>query len=178
MLPRVTEILKPLSNYSGIDPKVLETAANRGSRVHLFCEAIARNHFEFLPRAPEPDIERYVQAFQEWFSTTVDFVHSVETRIEDNDLGYTGQIDLVVKLKGDDCLSLVDIKTPATEQRSWCAQLAAYGKLLEGQGIHVKRHLVLKLGREGSFKVIEYHNLEYNWNLFLACLTIFKFMNS
>jgi hypothetical protein len=35
---RVTEILQPYTSFDGIDPAVLAKAADRGTRVHKYCE--------------------------------------------------------------------------------------------------------------------------------------------
>lgn len=172
---RVTEVLKPFCDFSSIDPKVLENAADRGTRTHAFCEAYALNLF--LPEV-DKDCKPYFDSYCYWFDRMVDEVYHVEPRINHERYRLSGQIDLICRLKGDDCISIVDLKTPQVIADSWKLQTAAYKILTESIDIKVSRRMCLQLSRVGAPpKVVEYDDHEKHERLYLAALELYHFFN-
>ncbi len=125
MKPRVTEILKPFSDFSMIAPEVLELASLRGSEVHKSCEAYALGIW-----APVPEgLQGYFDSFRAWFDKYVVEVLAVEEEIEHKSWGYIGHPDLIARIKGVrpmPAVAVVDFKTPIAATLSWHCQLAAY----------------------------------------------------
>lgn len=145
--PSVTEILSPYSDYSHIPPAVLAKAAERGTLVHSYCEAISKS--EWMPN-PREDLAGYVQSFQRWFNMFVDEVIMSEEELEDSDLGYCGHPDLIVRSKSLGGIILIDIKTPAIVYRTWGPQIAAYERLARQDYPSINRMGSLRLDKAGK----------------------------
>lgn len=172
---RVTEVLKLYSGLDAIDPEVLAKAADRGKRVHGFCELYVRN---LLIDDPDDDCRNYVDSFKDWFDSMVDDVIMIEERMNSEKYRLSGKFDLLVKLKGCDCFTLVDIKTPLAVSRTWPLQTAAYRMLLrEDKGINAGRRACLMLPRtEGALPMfIEYKEHERDEALYLKALELHRF---
>jgi hypothetical protein len=137
---RVTEILHRYYDFGNVQPAVLNRAAERGTRVHDVCQKIA------LGKASEVNAGDilYIANFNEWFSN-VDKVIAVEERFFHESFKITGQVDLICRLKGDTGLTIVDLKTAASYNPIWRAQLAAYKLLAEGAGFKIDRVMALRL---------------------------------
>ncbi len=173
---RVTEVLKPYNNLHSIDPTVLAKAADRGSRVHKYCETYALGLF--LPEI-DADCNNYVQAFISWFDERVEKVLAIETRLNSEKHKLSGQLDLICSLKGSDEICLIDIKTPASASFTWQLQTAAYQLLaLQCTGMEIQRRICLKLPKHTSTaSIIEYLDHDSDSRLFLNALELFKLSN-
>ncbi len=64
---RVTKPLQGFSKYDMIDPDVLANAADRGTRVHKFCEMYAKGLL-FSDNMIDEDCLNYVKCFKKWFN--------------------------------------------------------------------------------------------------------------
>lgn len=173
---RVTEILMPYKDFSGIAPTVLDEAAKRGSLAHDFCELYALN---MLIETPPPNVKNYVDSFIRWFDTYVEKVHSTEQRLNHSKYKISGKYDMIVQLKGSSDLVLLDIKTPQTADQTWILQTAAYKLMLrELKKIDVQRRMCLMLPKDGSdAKVVEYTEHERDERLFINQVEIYRFFN-
>jgi hypothetical protein len=174
IIPSVTEILKPWSDFSMIPPHILEAAAVRGTAVHDACATIARG----LPVLSMPqNIEGYVASYQRWFDLMVDEVLLVEERLVDTDFGYHGEPDLIIKAKTG-VIILVDNKTPVQLLKTWQIQCAGYWNLAAKQGIKPDKCGSLRLHPDGKAAKMEYYtnNLK-DFNLFLQALNLYRFFN-
>lgn len=169
---RVTEVLSPFSDFSHIEPAVLANAADRGSRVHDYCEAHAKHLFVF---DVDKDCKPYFESFKRWFDETVEEVAVVEERFYSDTYRITGKVDLICRLKGDECFSIVDYKTPASVSLTWDLQSAAY-RLLTADRVPTERRLILMLPKDGSdAKVIEFTNHEQAQELYLNALKLYRY---
>lgn len=162
---RVTEILSPWVDFSKIDPQVLQNAADRGTRVHLHCENYANLlglhacHMFDLTTVDDQCLP-YVQSYIGWFDENVDAVYECEKRVYCDQQMFCGKPDQIVHLKGDpeDCLTLIDIKTPASKQKSWNLQTAAYMYLINFYtDISVSKRGTLMLKKSGKVGVFSEH---------------------
>lgn len=171
---RVTEVLSPYTDFSSIAPEILANAADRGSRVHHFCELYAR---DLLISDIDDDCKNYFYCFKKWFDEFVSEVVSLEERITSDKYKLSGKYDMIVKMKGSDDLVLVDIKTPASISPSWALQTAAYKILLrEVKGVIVDRRICLLLPKKGdSASAAEYTQHEKHEQLYLNALELFHF---
>lgn len=90
--------------------------------------------------------------------------------------GYGGTIDCLAKVDGD--LVLIDHKTGKAIYNEMFYQLAAYKHLLWEAAPYsdLNRAMILRIGKEESegFEVREAGNLETEWDIFQACLQIWK----
>ena len=171
---RVTEILKPYTSFEGINPAVLEKAADRGTRVHGYCELYTQN---LLIEKVDNDCRPYVNSFIQWYDAMVEDVWHQEYRLSCQKYRFTGKLDMIATIKGDDHEALIDIKTPQQASCSWKLQTAAYRYLVRvNDGIDLKRRLCLMLDRKGGLpKVVEYTDHENDERLFLSAAELFHF---
>ena len=174
IMPTVTQVLEPFTDFSAVPPEVLEYAAERGTRVHGYCAAIASGLW--IPGGIDDECAGYVASFRRWFSF-VDEVHAVELRLHDDTMGFSGQSDLIVTLNGDKALSLWDLKSPITEGRTWCAQVAAYRHLATEHGFRIARQGSIRLKRDGCAPIVKEYSGSYDRDFaaFIAALTAWKY---
>jgi hypothetical protein len=169
---RVTEILEPYSGLSEIPKDILEKAADRGDRVHNFCELYANG---LLFQEIDEDCKNYVDCFKEWFDKNVQEVVAVEERFFCEELKITGQVDLVAIMKGDSKPSIIDFKTPASVSKTWNLQLAAYDHLAR-QKYDISRCFALQLPKTGgSAKVVESEEKSLHFFIYKGILDAHKY---
>ena len=174
LIPSVTQVIGPWQDFSRIPPGVLLHASERGTIVHDACANIARGLF-ILP--PEPEIAGYVDSFRAWFDLMVAEVLLVEERLVDMDLGFSGQLDLIVIAKNAECL-LVDLKTPPGLKRAWRAQLAGYHRLAVIHGHAPDRVGSLRLSPEGKMAKMDWYDPQgQDLAAFLSCLNCFRYFH-
>ena len=173
---RVTEALKPFTDFSMIRPDVLDYASERGTVIHKACANYANGIYVIQNHWP-PDYAGYFNSFTEWFDKYVDEVVATEIELKDDTYGYVGHPDLLCIIIGDTKVTLVDLKTPVAELRTWKPQCAGY------------RYLAIKkydIGRVGSLRLkpdggraifTEYTDERADFAAFLNALMIAKYFN-
>jgi hypothetical protein len=163
---------------SSIPENVLQTASERGTAVHSFCAAYAKK--EWVPKVPE-DLAGYFKSFQKWFDSYVDEVYIADdVEMVDDQFGYCGHMDLLVRSEKQGGVLLIDLKTPASVKRQvWGCQIAAYKGLIDRTGRYpsIDRAGTLRLNSEGKpAKFDEFtDNLVLNYGRFIAALSLYKF---
>jgi len=163
---RVSEVLKPFYNFSGIDKDVLERKADLGTQVH---SAIAD---DIAGRFPCPGAAGwgYFQSYLKWKERLSPLFVESEKRYFDENRMITGAIDALIKIPDESLPILVDFKTSAQEAAiSWPMQAHLYGLLLEGNGIEIaRRYLFVKFHKKGFLPVVfEY---KFDKNILSKCL--------
>ncbi len=174
-LPSVTEVLRPFVDYSRVRPEILDHAARRGSRVHRACLTEARGRWA----PPLLEGERgYFESFLIWIKNTVEEVCEVEPEWTDDVLGFVGHPDLVVVIKGDRGITVVDLKTPTELKRVWGCQLGAYGRLAEIHGYReIERVGSLRLRKHGGLPTFDhFKDWRMAFNAFLGALTAERYI--
>lgn len=171
MMPSVTQILQPWASFAGVNPDVLAHAADRGTRVHRICAA----RLQRLWTPPvDPECAGYVLSFEAWAGCIED-VALVEGALKAD--GFCGHPDMIVRLKGDDALTLIDLKTPAGVSKSWRLQLAAYWRLANANGYDVRRVMSLRLRKDGGRPIVNESTatLDHDFALFRNALAVWKY---
>jgi len=175
--PSSTQVMGLYSDFSGIPAGVLEYASARGSKVHKICSCIAQGQ-PYFGQVP-PDHAGYILSFQQWLKMAVQEVVAVEIRLYDHDLGYCGQPDLIVRMKGDEFESVPDLKTPALVQRTWRGQMASYKNLAVKNGYDARRAFSVRLKKDGGLpKIDEYNHDSQDLAAFINALSAFKYFKS
>jgi len=175
IIPSVTEILKPWSDFSRIPPTVLEAAALRGTAVHEACANIARG---LLVMNMPPEVKGYVASFQRWFDFLVADVLLVEERLIDTAFGYHGEPDLIIKAKHGEII-LTDNKTPVQLVKAWRLQCAGYVNLAIKNDIKPDRTGSLRLSPDGGIARMDYYeNSLTDFNYFLQALNLHRFFHT
>jgi hypothetical protein len=175
MIPSVTTILQPYTDFSSIRPEVLQQAAERGTRFHRY--ASARLQGLMLPPVT-PDLQGFVASWEQWAADMVDQVYGVELALQDDAFGYCGHLDAIIRIHGDKKLTIVDWKTPVQVQKTWELQVAGYRRLAEVAGFDIGREMSVRPDRNGGrAKVTEYTRYPVALQSFLGALSVWRFMN-
>jgi len=171
--PSVTEILNPYIDSTWFT----DEAAERGTAIHAAASAYLQGLF--VPPL-KPVWKGYFESFKKW-SDIIDEVILTEERLTDANMGFTGQPDMIIKIKGDAGLSLPDIKTGQSKLKVWEIQSAAYRHLAKAvKGIDTIRGFPVRPKPDGSgvLPVGDYaRNYQNDFNIFrsaLNCQRYFK----
>jgi hypothetical protein len=153
---RVSEIIRPFTDFGHIDPCVLANKARLGTSVH---QAIADYINGDFP-SPDPDGVGYFESFLKWEERLNPQFIASEKRYFCEQKMITGQIDCLIHMPGpSDVPKLVDFKTSAQESKeTWPMQAHLYHYLLTQNKIDVShRFLFIKLNKVGDIpEVFEY----------------------
>lgn len=178
LLPSVTEVIAPWVDFSGIPAAVLNHASERGTEVHRVCLDL---YAQGLPVVGiDAEARGYFESFRLWFDKRVEEVLLTEVRLFDDAHGYSGQMDLLIKIKqayGGE-VWMVDLKTPLAQSKSWRVQLAAYRALLISQkGITPDHCGSLRLDPNGGAARVDWYegSADGDFNVFLSCLNAYRF---
>ncbi len=138
LYPRVSEIIgkQNADALRGISLEVLANAAFRGTKIHSYCTSWARS---LWIDEIEPEYQPYYDAFVQWAEEHVEEVIHSSVRLYDDELRFTGEFDMIVKMKESKEMVLIDIKTSASTSKAWPLQLAAYGHLCNQNDYHFDR---------------------------------------
>ena len=168
-LPSVTEILSPHIETAWFT----EEHARRGSMVHAACGGHLLGNWVPLPA----EYRCYFDSFRSWADTNIDQVVLVEKRLCDHDLGYTGQPDAVLIIKGDTEPSLWDWKTSQAYCPWWRIQGGAYRSLALKNDIITHRGGSLRLKKDGSMALVNQWPDSHwgDYNIFVGLLNAHKF---
>jgi hypothetical protein len=103
----------------------------------------------------------------------------VEAELRDEKRGYCGHPDAILRLRGDQGLTLMDWKSGRTSSKTWLLQISAYRKLAIQNGYPISRVAVLQPHPEGKIaKFTEFTGaMEYGFAIFLAELSVWKYFN-
>lgn len=164
VLPSVTQVLKE----TGLIKTDFFTTQgqDRGSIVHLACQWLDEGTLD--RSSIDPAIEGYIKAYESFLEVYKPKWQSIEKPLANSLLGFAGTPD---RIESKD--EIFDIKTgspiKATEY-----QLSAYHVLAYGSGyMSHKKHFGLYLMSTGKFALKATSNLERDWNVFRAALTVY-----
>lgn len=163
---RVTSVLYPFTGLASIDQKIVQNAAERGTRVHKICEGIVSGLGEW---DVDEKVSGYVESFKKWWSAGVD-VNEMEKRFWDDELCITGQVDFITSLP--DGLAVVDLKTSYKPSKTWQVQGSAYAYLAKKAGYNIQHIQFIHLSKTGSAPKI--YTYPVDDNLFLSVLTTYN----
>lgn len=157
-VPSVTEILAPLHrSYDNLNPSVLDYARQRGTAVHLACQAI--------DQGDEPDIddetEGYISAYLDWLNLYDPIWVGIEKRVFCEEGWFAGTLDRVGYI-GDDAV-IVDIKTSQPTREAYlsvCLQTIAYAMATASENGFKRGYLEYKryglfLMKDGKYRLLD-----------------------
>jgi hypothetical protein len=144
---RVSEIIKPFVDFSGIDEGVLSRKAELGTRVHEAIQQEINGELNYLPRQEEG----YLVSWKRWRDAVNPEFVQTEQRYFDDQRMITGCVDAIMRLPSTDLPVIADWKTSANESpNSWPLQGHLYFYLACGEHQLQKRFLFVKLDRNGN----------------------------
>ena len=175
--PSVTEVIGFCNSraFDGVPAHLLLAASGRGTLVHgEIAQTLEGTFFD-----ADPAVAGYLKSLTDWKRDYVQEVVAVEPELVAPKLGVKGHPDAILRIRGDEGLSLVDWKTPKPLSLSWRIQLAGYKILCEHNGYRIARVASLRLDANGGpAKFTGYtRTLSYDVNVFLAGLLWWKFFN-
>lgn len=172
--PRVTEILKPFTNYDKVPNDILEKASVRGTIVHGVCAGIARGEW-IEDELIEDSYKGYIKSFRMWQEQQVKRFVLIETRYEHDELRFSGQLDCVIQ-GNDNKFYLVDFKTSASPQKTYPVQMAAYEALLKRQNFNIDGAYIVYLSKDGTFPDIDFlEDLSNEFSVFVSALECWNY---
>jgi len=166
VVPSVTQILKPLTDFSMVPKDVLERASQFGRAVHKACELSDLGNLE--EATLDSVLYPYLAGWKK-FSRE----HAVKWVIIERPLysdmhKYAGTPDRFGTVDGK--AAVVDIKSSTSLYPAVGPQLAAYKNLVPGSPPICRRIGVL-LKPDGNYELKEYTDRD-DWSLFLSLLTV------
>jgi hypothetical protein len=180
-LPSVSDIIRPY-----IDTKwFTDESRVKGTCIHACCASYIQGLY--FPKL-KSEYQGYMDSFKKWADKNIEDVILVEERLVDEDSGYCGQLDCVLRLKEHEKLFIVDLKTGKAMQRSHKLQLAAYLWLyaLSDVGDIPKRDvafdayhcITLRIKSNGTgCLAARFLDNQYNFDIFKGMLSAHKFFN-
>ena len=184
--PRVSEIIgkQNAEELRSIPLDVLTHATERGTAIHTYCTAWVRN---LWVAQVEPEYEPYFRAFIDWAALHIEAVSETALRLYDDEKMFTGELDMIVKMRGTDKVMILDIKTSANKSKAWPLQLAAYAHLCKVNGYQFDGVLNVHLKKESkkgsaSYPLVKAVALEYDdvtpyWDIFASALSCYNYFN-
>ena len=174
LLPSVTQVLKPLQDFSMIAPAVLEHARQRGIAVHIAVQLDICN--DLVEESVAPELAGYLQAWRAFRHDSG--IHEADFGDPEKPLyhplyGFAGTPDVPFFFKKR--WAVLDVKTADALSPVWGLQTAAYLELINAntpKGHHkVVDRYSLRLRENGTYR-LEQHTDKNDWQVFLSCLTI------
>ena len=170
VVPGVTTILRPLTDWSHVDPAVLQAKAELGTSVHLACELDDKGELD--DASVHERVAPYLSAWRRFRAETGASVTHNERQVYDNKRGFAGTLDRVLLIDGRSILT--DLKTSATVMPAVGPQTAAYQFGLRAEGIEVDSRAVVQLKPDGSYRYLGLTDPSDS-AVFQACLAIHRF---
>ena len=168
VIPGVTTILRPLYDWSSVDPNVLAAKALLGTAVHMACDMDDSNDLD--EASVSPQVMPYLQAWRAFRRGCGAQVLFSEQVVFEPVHRYAGTLDRVLLIDGVKYLS--DIKTSTEVHAATGPQTAAYLKALGDTT--VTRRAAVQLREDGSYR---FHHLSNpnDFAVFMSCLTVHRF---
>jgi hypothetical protein len=171
-VPSVTQVLAPLTDYSGVPADVLETARIRGQWVHDAIHRHCRGVLE--PDALGADVRPYFDQYLRFMDESGFVPIASEVRVASKKYGYAGTLDLMGHFKAE---TLLDIKATADLPDAVGPQTAMYAQgYAETFGRTVKRRACLHLFPD-RYRV-EPLTSDLDWTVALSCLNVWRYKNA
>lgn len=164
VVPGVTSILSPLTDFSRVPPAVLEAASQFGKAVHRACELDDLGELD--EAALDPALKPYLQAWRKFSAEHQVQWDVIEEPVYHITMRYAGTPDRFGLVNG--VRTVVDIKSTAQLYPAVGPQLAAYANaLLEPFAIR----MAVQLKADGTYVAKAYKD-PTDWPMFASLLTL------
>lgn len=154
IVPNVTRVLGPLTDYSMVKPDVLEVARQKGVAVHRMVELWAKDDLnaDTLPEWMRPVLVQWLKFVDD---TSLKVIAS-EKKVWHPIFKYAGTFDLRVTRRGAPGHGLIDIKRSFLAGASIGLQTAAYAEAENAAGYTRETRIqwrgALKLREDGAYR--------------------------
>ncbi|MFC3107432.1 hypothetical protein ACFQAT_07945 [Undibacterium arcticum] len=167
IVPGVTTILKPLVDYSMVNPEVLERGRLLGQAVHKMTELHDQDDLD--EDALDSEMVPYLDAWKKFRADTGFEPVTIEARMYHKRYRYCGTSDRTGTIKGK--LAVVDIKKMLTLGPVIGIQLAAYQAAHVDAGLAVTHRYALGLRADGTYRLEPFTEAN-DFAVFLSLLTV------
>ena len=164
VVPGVTTILSPLTDFSRVPPHVLRAAADFGTAVHLACELDDLRTLD--EDSLDPSLFPYLKAWRQFSADHEVEWELIEHPVYHKALGYAGTLDRSGRVKG--LATVLDIKSSALLYPSVGPQLAAYQQASEYPTV---QRMAVQLKSNGTYVAKTYTD-PTDWPVFASLLTL------
>ncbi len=146
IIPSVTQVISPLSDYSRVNPDLLERARLYGNAVHEMVRLWLANNLD--EDSLDEQLKPALESLQAWyyngqFASAID-EHGIICEVPKyhSALQYAGTPDIII-----DSVAIIDVKTRQCNRTTDTLQLAGYEQLhiANGGDKSTYRHIVLEL---------------------------------
>lgn len=168
VVPGVTSVLAPLTNYDSVPAHVLQAAADFGKAVHRACELDDLGDLDDLDEATlDPALAPYLNAWRAFCADHSAQWEQIEAPVHHQALRYAGTPDRIGALRG--LRAVVDIKTTAKLYPSVGPQLAAYREAAAMPTYALR--VAVQLKADGTYTKKTYTDPN-DWPVFCSLLTL------
>lgn len=164
VVPGVTSILAPLTDFSRVPEHVLQAAADFGTAVHKACELDDLGELD--EDSLDPALVPYLAAWRQFSAEHAVSWELIEQPVYHKALGYAGTLDRLGLVDG--LLSVLDIKSSAQLYPSVGPQLAAYQQAADRPTV---QRLAVQLKDNGAYELKAYTD-PTDWPAFASLLTL------
>lgn len=164
VVPGVTSILAPLTDFSRVPPAVLEAASQFGKAVHRACELDDLGELD--EDALDPALKPYLEAWRKFSAEYEVQWDEIEKPIYHPTLRYAGTPDRKGLVRG--MRAVVDIKSTAQLYPSVGPQLAAYAQAGNEPFAH---RIAVQLKADGTYVAKTYSD-PTDFPVFASLLTV------
>jgi hypothetical protein len=156
IVPGVTNIIGPASNYAGIPARMLAAAQERGTHTHMACEF--SDHGILDESSVSAEVLPRLAAWRKFRTDySADWMH-IEAPLYSRQFGFAGTVDRIGMIrdrhgKRQMILAILDIKTSAKRLNAWGLQLSAYRIASE---LPLAARFALRLLGDGTYRLDEF----------------------
>lgn len=171
-VPSVTQILHPLSDFSMVNPVVLDASRDLGVAVHAMIDLDVRRDLD--EDSLDGPLPSFLCQWRAFLSDTGFKPLRSELKLYSSRYGFAGTLDLFGELDGHQ--TLIDTKSGAVPKTAR-PQTAGYKQLLEEAGIGAGRPIrrrALDL-KADSWRLLPEYKDPNDLRVFLAALTLHNF---
>lgn len=164
IVPGVTTVLQPLSNFDAVPPHVLQAASDFGTAVHLACEL---DDLGELDEASLGDpLVPYLKAWRKFSAEHNVVWEKIEHQVYHGTMRFAGTLDRFGLVNGK--RTVVDIKSSVQLYPSVGPQLAAYANALTEP---FADRMAVQLKADGTY-VAKAYTEPSDWPVFCSLLTL------
>lgn len=164
IVPGVTTILSPLTDFSRVPPYILRAAADFGTAVHLACELDDLGDLD--EGVLDPALVPYLAAWRK-FSADHDVKWDlIEHQVHHKTMNYAGTLDRLGLVDG--LSTVLDIKSSAQLYPSVGPQLSAYQQASDRATV---QRMAVQLKGDGTYVAKTYTD-PTDWPVFASLLTL------
>lgn len=171
VVPSVTQLLRPLMDFSHVRPDVLDAAAAFGTAVHKACELADLDQLD--EDELDPALAPYLAGWRKFCREHECRWDAIERTVFHKDLRYAGTLDRAGQVDG--AHSIVDIKSGSALMPTTGPQLAAYARAHDPNGALFRRFAV-RLFPDG-YELKQYTSA-LDWPTFASLVTVRQFCNT